>query len=98
MKLYSVKCNIDIFAEKIKKFHLDFKISHSINGHLELKEENKVSIYNFNGNSYNLMCNYHCNRLAQLYGIETAGIEVLKTFTSLLIDRESQDIMIEYDL
>ncbi|CAB4422046.1 unnamed protein product [Rhizophagus irregularis] len=98
MKLHSVNRNIDISAVKMKKLHLDFETAYGINGHLELKEGNKVSIYNFNGNTYYLMHRYHLNRLALLYGIETAGIEVLKTFTSLLIDRESQDIMIEYDL
>lgn len=98
MKLHSVKRNIDISAVKIKKFYLDFERAHGINGHLELKEGNKVSIYDFNGENYSLMRKYQYNRLAQLYGIETAGIEVLKTFTSLLIDKESQDIMVEYDL
>jgi hypothetical protein len=45
-----------------------------------------------------LMYSYKYNRIAQLYGIETVGMEILKTYLSLMGNKESKDIMLEYNV
>ncbi|CAG8585308.1 5918_t:CDS:2 [Ambispora gerdemannii] len=95
--LPSINRSIDLSMDKMKNFLLDFEVTTYFNEHFELKGH-KVSICSYEFDRQELMVSYMHNRVAQLYGIEMAGMEILKTFTFLIDNKESKDIMRDYDI
>ncbi|RHZ60308.1 hypothetical protein Glove_355g83 [Diversispora epigaea] len=93
----SVNRSIDLSMEKMKNFLLDFEVKQYFDQHLELKGH-KIWICHYGYERQVFMRNFKDNRVAQLYGIETVGMEILKTFTSLANSKESKDIMLDYDV
>lgn len=97
MTLSSVNRSIDLSMNKMKNFLLDFEVATNFNDHLVLNGH-KVWIYSYDLDHQDVLYSYEYNRLAQLYGIEMVGMEILKTYTFLMSDKESKDIMFEYDV
>ncbi|RHZ45633.1 hypothetical protein Glove_668g13 [Diversispora epigaea] len=92
-------CNkeINLPLNKMKNLSLDFERSIYCNKHLEL-DEHKVMIFSYDGEYGPIILNYEHNLVAQSYGIETVGKEIIKTYTFLMKNKESKDLMIKYKL
>lgn len=95
--LPSVNRTIDLSMDKMKNFLLDFEVVGFFDQHFDLKGH-KISICNYEFEHQEFMYSYMHNKLAKLYGIEMAGMEILKTYTFLTDNKESKDIMLEYNI
>ncbi|CAG8494577.1 31417_t:CDS:2 [Racocetra persica] len=93
----SINRNIDLSMEKMQKFLLDFEKTEYMDEHLTFKK-NKVSIFNYDFKNEEFMNRYSDNRLAQKYGIEMVGLEIMKTYTFLMNSKKSKDLMFEYNI
>ncbi|GBC03974.1 hypothetical protein RclHR1_05430004 [Rhizophagus clarus] len=93
----SVNRTIDLSMNKMKNFLLDFEVVGYFDEHFNLRGH-KVSICNYEFEHQEVMFSYMHNKLAILYGVEMAGIEILKTYTFLTDDKASKDIMLEYKI
>ena len=78
----------------MKNWFLDFEVSTYFDEHLEFKDR-KVKICSYDPLTQSFMLHYGCNKLAKLYGIETVGLEVMKSYSFLMDNRESRNIMLE---
>ncbi|RIA91894.1 hypothetical protein C1645_804968 [Glomus cerebriforme] len=90
----SVNQKIDLPMDRMKNWLLDFEESIYFDEHLELKGR-KVKIYSYGLETQTLMFTFEYNRLAQLYGIEMVGLEIMKSYSFLMNNRESRNIMLE---
>ncbi|CAG8827891.1 13596_t:CDS:1, partial [Racocetra persica] len=92
-----IKYKFNLSLSRIRKLGLEIESTKHFNQHLTLKGQT-VKILSYDLPTEQFILVYQYNRLARLYGIQTVGLEIMKSYLFLLNDSESRDIIVNRDI
>ncbi|CAG8567332.1 14602_t:CDS:2, partial [Racocetra fulgida] len=92
-----IKYKFNLSLSRIRKLGLEIESTKHFNQHLIIKGQT-VKILSYDLPTEQFILVYQYNRLARLYGIQTVGLEIMKSYLFLLNDSESRDIIVKRNI